>query len=576
MLHRFRAHNLLSALAVAALALCVPSFTADLFAADKKATPPPPAKPASSSAKPASNGTAKPGTSGAHPGSTTTSHGPTTSGPSTHGPTTSGPTTSGPRPGGTTTGPRPVATPRAPVAGNSPMARPAPVGSRDIHVAGGGAVRMRANGRPADFHDPRRGMDIHNNLAGGRTISVERADHSRLVYSPGRRGYISHPYMYHGHEFSRRAYYYNGRYYNRFYSSWGYRGYHLQVYSPWRYYPAGFYGWAYNPWYHPVVWGWGWGPSPWYGYYGGYFAPYPAYASPALWLTDYTIAASLQSSYDAAAASGPPPPLGADAAPVGPDVKQMVADEVQRQLALENSEAQLNAQGQPPDPNSSSISRMIIDGQPHAFIAGAEVDVVDSTGQECALTDGDVLQLAVPQPQDATSAQLMVMSSKGGNDCKKMAVVSVPLDSLQEMQNHMRETMDQGLAELQAKQGTGGLPAAPPSATAPPVTAVAAADAPAPDPAGAQELAAQAQQADQAQQELTAQAAAAPGGGMDGPQAPQGSAPPTVSVAVGQSFTDVISALGQPSRIVNLGAKIVYVYPGAQVTFVDGKVSVIQ
>jgi hypothetical protein len=33
------------------------------------------------------------------------------------------------------------------------------------------------------------------------------------------------------------------------------------------------------------------------------------------------------------------------------------------------------------------------------------------------------------------------------------------LTDLQEMQNHMRETIDQGLQDLQAKQGKGGLPA---------------------------------------------------------------------------------------------------------------------
>ena len=55
-------------------------------------------------------------------------------------------------------------------------------------------------------------MDIHHNLVGGgRRVSVERADHSHLVYERGRAGYIGHPYLYHGHEFARRAYYFNGR-----------------------------------------------------------------------------------------------------------------------------------------------------------------------------------------------------------------------------------------------------------------------------------------------------------------------------------------------------------------------------
>ena len=56
------------------------------------------------------------------------------------------------------------------------------------------------------------------------------------------------------------------------------------------------------------------------------------------------------------------------------------------------------------------------------------------------------------------------MASKGGNECQKSSTVTVQLTDLQEMQNSMRETIDQGLQDLQAKQGKGGLPPAPPSA----------------------------------------------------------------------------------------------------------------
>lgn len=395
-----------------------------------------------------------------------------------------------------------------PLAEHGPMAHPGPSRDREVRTANGGAVRMRPNGRPADFHDPHRGMDIHHDLAGGgRRISVERADHSRLVYERGRGGYIAHPYMFHGHEFARRAYYFHGRAYNRFYNPYFFHGVHFEVYAPYRFYSVGFYGWAYHPWLRPVPYAWGFGVNPWYGYYGVYFTPYPVYASPSLWLTDYMLSQSLEANYEAAAAAGPPPPLGADVSPLSPDVKQMVADEVQRQLALENSEAQMNTQGQAPDPNSSSIARQLSDGQVHSFVAGAEVDVVDTTtGQECAVTDGDVLQLTTPPAADATEAMLTVMSSKGGNECRKMAVVNVPLEDLQEMQNHMRETLDQGLADLQTKQGQGGLPAAPPSAMAAPVNAAFTQGAPAPEPGGEQELLAESKQADQSEQELTSSA----------------------------------------------------------------------
>ncbi len=118
--------------------------------------------------------------------------------------------------------------------------------------------------------------------------------------------------------------------------------------------------------------------------------------------------------------------------------------------------------------------------------------MTNSAGQECAVSDGDVLQLLGPPPPEASTVNLLIVSSKGGVWCRRSDTVSVSFEDLQDMQNHMRETVDQGLQELQAKQGTGGLAAAPQSAVAPPVTALVAQNAPSPDPAGAQDLAQQA------------------------------------------------------------------------------------
>ena len=92
---------------------------------------------------------------------------------------------------------------------------------------------------------------------------VERGDHSRVFAERGGRGYVQHPYMYHGREFGHRTYYDHGRAYDRYYNRYEYRGAFLDVYAPVRYYPVGFYGWAYNPWAVPVVYGgWGWAGSP--------------------------------------------------------------------------------------------------------------------------------------------------------------------------------------------------------------------------------------------------------------------------------------------------------------------------
>jgi hypothetical protein len=99
----------------------------------------------------------------------------------------------------------------------------------------------------------------------------------------------------------RRTYVAGGHSYAVVYHGFFYGGRVYFGYVPGYYYAPAFYGWAYAPWGVPVAFAWGWGPAPWYGQYGYYFAPYPAYAGPAFWLTDYVIAESLQAAYDAQA-----------------------------------------------------------------------------------------------------------------------------------------------------------------------------------------------------------------------------------------------------------------------------------
>jgi hypothetical protein len=155
----------------------------------------------------------------------------------------------------------------------------------------------------SDIHDAKRGMDIHHGLDGGRRVSVERHDGSRLVTERGRRGFVERPYQYHGHDFARRSYYYHGARYDRFYNHYYYRGGYMNVYAPGFYFAPGFYGWAYNPWATPIAYGWGWAGNPWFAFYGGYFSPWNMYAGSAFWLADYMLAANLQAAYAAQAAA---------------------------------------------------------------------------------------------------------------------------------------------------------------------------------------------------------------------------------------------------------------------------------
>ncbi len=467
--------------------------------ADTKKAPAP-AKPATAARPaPVARPGAKPATGA---GGTAKPQGAITNGPTTHGPTANGPRTTGPitstKTSGMGEGVRPGSTGR-------PNHALQPRGIKETNFKSGDSLRRRADGRPSDFHDTGRGMDIHHGLNGNRRVMVERADHSRTVFQRGRPGYVQHPFAFRGHDFARRTYFYHGRVYSHFYHGYAYRGMYINVYAPGFYYRPAYYGWAYGPWGAPAYYQWGFAGNPWYGYYGYYFAPSPAYSSASDWLTDYMISSDLQQAYTAhveagemdgaAGAAGGAPALT-------PEVKQQIAAEVRNQLSLENQEAQLNANQQDVDPGSSGIDRMLNDGRPHVFVVGSSLDVVDATQTECALSDGDVLTLQTPPPGNAAAANLVVLASKGGQECQKQATVTVALDDLQEMQNHMRESVDQGLQELQAKQGKDGLPAVPASAQAQPAQAQYAAIAPPEDPNAGVEVQQQAQQADQAEKDV--------------------------------------------------------------------------
>jgi len=383
----------------------------------------------------------------------------------------------------------------------------------------GNAVERRSNGRISDVHHEGRHMDIHHGLNGERRVSVERADHSRVVAERGRGGYVERRYSYREHEFYRRTYYYHGRAYDHFYRGFYFHGVGLHVYAPARFYPVGFYGWAYHPWRTRVVYGWGWGGAPWYGHYGFYFRPYASYPSASYWITDRMMAAQLNAAYEAGredgagGAAGPVANAGAgpangpaDGPMLSDQVKDLIANEVQNEINLENAEADLIAQGKEPDPASSGIARLLGDGQPHVFVVGAPLEVVNEANDEdCSLSEGDVLQLNEAPPADEKAAALTVLASKGGAECGKSAEVTVALDDLQEMQNAMRVEIDNGLDELQQKQGTAGLPALPKTAVGEATVPAFAPIAPPPDPNGAEEVDQALKDGDAAEHEVTTQ-----------------------------------------------------------------------
>jgi hypothetical protein len=86
------------------------------------------------------------------------------------------------------------------------------------------------------------------------------------------------------------------------------------------------------------------------------------------------------------------------------------------------------------------------------------------------------------------------------------------------------------------------------------------------------------QQSDQSEKDVATEVAQDNPGGpsaaaVGAPAAPAAPATPTATVNLGQTTDQVQAALGAPTRVANLGAKVIYYYNGMKVTFKDGKVS---
>jgi hypothetical protein len=352
-------------------------------------------------------------------------------------------------------------------------------------------------------------MTVMHGNRGGRTIVSERADHSRVVSMGGRRGYVEHPYARGGHSYMRRTYWDHGHYYAHAYRGYYWHGRSYWGYAPAYYYGPGFYGWAYSPWASPVVYSWGWGGSPWYGYYGGYFTPYPSYAAPSLWLTDYVISQNLQAAYDAQQADngggqgqqqggGGAAPIQDSGTPLTPEVKQAIADEVKAEIAAEkNAAATPQQQAPPPGAGEASAEQVpgALDPDFRTFVVSTPLSEMAPDGSNCNLSPGDVLNRIDDTPDQDQRVDVLVTNAETG-DCTAGFKLAVAVDDLQDMRNHFREQVDAGLKQLADNKGKNGLPNAPDTRT----TAVPDAQAE-PDANAQSDIQQQQQEANQAEQQ---------------------------------------------------------------------------
>ena len=441
-----------------------------------------------------------------------------------------------------------------PARGQTPMGgRPMAPPSRTVTTNRGDVIHRDAGGQVRQVRMPN-GTVVYHPPNAPRRIEVVRPGGRIVVAGAPGHGYVQRPIVVNNVTIVKRTYIYNGVPQARIYRPRVYNGITLAIYTPVRYYRPTFYAYAYNPWARPIAYSWGWGGSPWYGYYGGYFTPYPMYTSPSLWLTDYMIAATLEAAYQERMASRMAPGniYQDQSAPMTPEVKQAIADEVRRQIDLER------AAGRDPNAPGGQDTDIFADNKPHVFVVNTTL-AVNSDAGECTIAEGDVLRMNGPPPPNATSADVIVLSSRG-RDCRRGSTVSVDLQDLQEMQNQMLATIDRGMNDLQAKQGQGGLPTLP-QGSAGTIDTPFAQEAAQPDANVAGELTSASQEADRAEQQAVSQ------GGDAG-------APPTLTL--GLSIDEVRAIQGEPEKVVDLGSKRIYVYKDLKITFIDGKVSDIQ
>jgi transposase-like protein len=240
-------------------------------------------------------------------------------------------------------------------------------------------------------------------------------------------------------------------------------------------------------------------------------------------LTDYLLAADLQSAYaaradanaeaagayDQGSASYDNGGQASNQVTLSPEVKEAIAEEVKAQLEAQQQAAATQGgaagdQGAAPAPTGDEVPPAL-DPARRTFVVDTPITVV-SNGQECELTGGDVITRLTDTPDNNQQVNASVSASKKG-ECGAGQQVAVTVDQLEEMHNHFEEQLNNGLKTLAEKQGTGGLPKAPDTGTV-------ASDIPTPTPdqEASKELSDQQKQADQT--EAQAKQELASGGGQ--------------------------------------------------------------
>ncbi len=347
---------------------------------------------------------------------------------------------------------------------------------REVRPGGGGTIHEASPGLAAgQVHVVRYG----NALSG----TVERTIRPGLVS----RTFVSGGHVLYAHVYRRQVWHRFGR------------AFAYDTFVPAVRYPAVYYGWALRAWARPVVYTWGWQVQPWYPMYGSLFTPYPVYTSPDLWMTDYIIAQSLQTAYQARTAvpaSQPAPPAvpvpaapavsnapavpavpaapapqpgdapalqstDASSAPleippaVTPQIKAQLDAEIRVQLqerqAAAATPATLTTQSTPPALRPNHVFFQVV--QP--------LDVAAATpGHYCSLSANDYIKRTGGMSSDDWMIPVVVELS-GSSDCPEGLQTRIGLNDLNAMENEQEARVMEAMQAASGSLGSNGPPSGP-------------------------------------------------------------------------------------------------------------------
>jgi hypothetical protein len=346
------------------------------------------------------------------------------------------------------------------------------------HLAGGGRVGEFYRGVPGGQV---RVVRYGNTLSG----TVERTI---------RPGLMSRTFVSGGHVLY--AHVYQAHVWHRFGTAFAY-----ETYVPAVRYPAVYYAWALAAWPRPVSYTWGWQVQPWYPIYGSQFTPYPVYTSPDLWMTDYIIAQSLQTAYQAQTVAPPsapaqtdtaaapalnssdalpaappskpaPPPPPSPAAPLPqssdspsvpvtppPTITPQVKAQINAQIKVQLQEQQ-TATATPATSTTQNGPPAL--RQNHVFFQVVQPLVVPlrTANGHCSLSANDYIKRTGGMSSDDWMIPVVVELSRP-SDCPEGLVTRIGLNDLNAMENEQEAQVMEAMQAASKSMGPNGPPSGP-------------------------------------------------------------------------------------------------------------------